>query len=63
MFSVLDYVELWSGEWIPMFGRTYCLRFYARNGGYIALLDAGTHHSLEDHSMIDSCLFTESFGG
>lgn len=50
MCSLLDYDEVWSGERIPTFGRTYCLSFYARKG-YIALIDAGTYHSLEDHSM------------
>jgi succinate dehydrogenase/fumarate reductase cytochrome b subunit len=51
MCSLLDYDEVWSGERIPTFGRTYCLSFHAGNGGYIALIDAGTYHSLEDDSM------------
>jgi hypothetical protein len=51
MCSLLDYDEVWSGERIPTFGRTYCLSFYARNGGYIVLIDAGTYHSLADDNM------------
>jgi 16S rRNA C1402 N4-methylase RsmH len=51
MCSLLDYDEVWSGERIPTFGQAYFNSFYARNGGYIALIDAGTYHSLEDRSM------------
>jgi hypothetical protein len=51
MCSLLYYDEVWSGERIPTFGRTYCLTFYIRNGDYIAIIGAGTYHSLEGDSM------------
>jgi hypothetical protein len=47
MCSLLDYDAVWPGERIPTFGRT----FYSRNGDYIALIGAGTYHSLEGDSM------------